>query len=127
MDDAVIRVAFRDVHVDVMDRLLQDPRVDPSDMDNAVIRVAFRDYRVDVVDRLLQAQRVDSTSINNEVICMASEDGLLDEVKRLLQSIGILFCGVGKQSLSFVFNNETVSPTEERSKESITLKQKNTR
>jgi hypothetical protein len=42
----------------VVARLLQDPRVDPSDRDNQAIRKASNSGRLAVVERLLQDPRV---------------------------------------------------------------------
>jgi len=52
----------------VVERLLQDDRVDPSARNNLAIRWANDHGRVKVVERLLQDDRVDPSANHNEAI-----------------------------------------------------------
>ena len=69
-NNAAIRVAAQNGHIDVVDRLLQDGRVDPSADDNFAIRIAYAKGHVAVVDRLLQDEtgRVDPSAVVNFAI-----------------------------------------------------------
>ena len=66
-------------------RLLQDPRVDPSTCSNLPFRTASTNGNLDMVERLLQDPRVDPSAYNNDAIRVASEKGHLAVVNRLLQ------------------------------------------
>ena len=55
-------------HLASVERLLADPRVDPSADDNAAIRMASRFGHVAVVARLLADPRVDPSAAHNEAI-----------------------------------------------------------
>jgi len=55
-------------HIDVVDRLLEDTRVDPTVSNNLVIRKAYEYGHVEVVERLLQDSRVDPIAHNNWVL-----------------------------------------------------------
>ena len=60
-NNAAIRVAAQNGHIDVVDRLLQDGRVDPSASNNYAIRIASLNCHIAVVDRLLQDDRTRET------------------------------------------------------------------
>ncbi len=49
-------------HLDVVERLLQDPRVDPSANNNQAFCEASAEGHLDAVERLLQDPRVDQTA-----------------------------------------------------------------
>jgi hypothetical protein len=68
----------------VVNRLLQDPRVDPSAQDNAAILEASGNGLIDVVNRLLQDLRVDPSAQDNQAIRWAFHNGRIDVVSRLL-------------------------------------------
>ena len=72
-------------NADLLDLLLQDPRVDPSVLDNFAIRRASAYGHLAVVDRLLRDPRIDPSADNNLAIRLASEKGHLAVVDRLLQ------------------------------------------
>lgn len=78
--------AARNGHLDVVDRLLQEPRVDPRAMDNFAIRVASQNGHADVVDRLLLDPRVDRSVVSISGLCAR---GHLDIVRRLLSDPSI--------------------------------------
>jgi hypothetical protein len=69
----------------VVERLLQDKRVDPSANDNYAVRAAAVNGHVAVVERLLQDERVDPSANNNEAVRVAASEGHLAVVERLLQ------------------------------------------
>ena len=50
----------REGHLAVVDRLLQDPRVDPSDFNNDAVRLASEHGHHAVVERLKQDSRVNN-------------------------------------------------------------------
>ena len=72
-------------HLDVIDRLLQDERVDPSSMNNQTIRNASYYGYLPGVERLLQDVRVDPSDKKNDAIKLASLAGHLPIVERLLK------------------------------------------
>lgn len=80
-----IRWAARRGHLAVVDRLLQDERVDPSARDNNAIQLAAYNGHVAVVERLLQDERVDPSADNNDAVRLAAVYGHLAVVERLLQ------------------------------------------
>jgi hypothetical protein len=70
---------------DLMDLMLQNPRVDPSAEKNTAIRCASACGHLAIVDRLLQDSRIDPSTSNNLPIHHASTYGHLAVVDRLLQ------------------------------------------
>jgi len=80
-----IRYASMYGHLAVVERLLQDKRVDPTAYNNDAIRCACRYGHLAVIERLLQDKRVNPTAYNNEAIIYASENGHLAVVEILLQ------------------------------------------
>jgi hypothetical protein len=77
--------AVRKENLELVNRLLQDPRVDPSADDNCAIQSASTNGYLAVVNRLLQDPRVDPSANNNYGIQMAAAEGHLAVVNRLLQ------------------------------------------
>ena len=75
--------------IDVVNRLLDDPRVDPSADNNCAIRSAAKNGHLDVVNRLLEDPRVDPSSNNNCAIRWAAKNGHLDVVNRLLEDLRV--------------------------------------
>ncbi len=57
------------------DRLLQDPRIDPSDQENKAILWASNDGHLNVLNRLLLDERVDPSAQENQAIRSASSGG----------------------------------------------------
>jgi hypothetical protein len=80
-----LRWAARKGHLAVIERLLQDERVDPSADNNYAVRLAAENGQLAIVDRLLQDQRVDPSADNNYAVRLAAENGHLAVVDRLLQ------------------------------------------
>jgi hypothetical protein len=78
-------LAARDGHIAVVERLLQDERVDPSADNNYAVRLAARDGHIAVVERLLQDERVDPSAGDNYAVRWAAENGHLAVVERLLE------------------------------------------
>jgi surface antigen len=72
-------------HLAVVERLLLDSRVDPSDRNNLAILRAAENGHLAVVERLLQDQRVDPSAENNLAVLRAAHNGHLAVVERLLQ------------------------------------------
>ncbi len=54
--------------VDILQLLLQDPRVDPSVNDNAPVRVAASVGIADIMEMLLAHPKVDPSALDNEAI-----------------------------------------------------------
>ncbi len=75
----------REGFIDIVKRLLQDKRVDPSDDNNYAIKAASGKGFSDIVKFLLQDKRVDPSDDNNFAIEVASERGFTDIVELLLQ------------------------------------------
>jgi hypothetical protein len=71
--------------VEVVERLLQDKRVDPAADNNYAIRLAAENGHLAVVERLLQDKRVDPAAGDNYAIRWAAWKGHLAVVERLLQ------------------------------------------
>ena len=84
-DNEVLYLASKKGHAAVVERLLQDERVDPSANNNEAIQWASLNGHVAVVDRLLQDERVDPSARNNNAIRLASYNGRDAVVERLLQ------------------------------------------
>ncbi len=72
-------------HIAIVNRLLQDNRVDPGDGDNYAIIIASQKGYLTVVNRLLQDKRVNPTDLNNAAISEANHNGHLEIVKILLK------------------------------------------
>ncbi|KAJ3282940.1 hypothetical protein HDU79_009540 [Rhizoclosmatium sp. JEL0117] len=89
-DDAVdlhatIHNAVELGHIDVVRRLLGDPRVDAGGSNNCAIQLAARKGHAEIVELLLSVPTVDPCSNDNFAICVASESGHTDVVKVLLK------------------------------------------
>jgi hypothetical protein len=69
----------------IVERLLEDDRVDPSADDNYAVRLAAQNGHLAVVERLLQDERVDPSADNNDAVRMAARNGHLAVVDRLLE------------------------------------------
>jgi surface antigen len=80
-----VRWAAENGHLAVVERLLQDRRVDPSAGDNYAVRLAAQNGHLAVVQRLLQDERVDPSACNNYAVRLAAMNGHLVVVDRLLQ------------------------------------------
>ena len=78
-------MAAENGHLAVVERLLQDGRVDPSAYDNYAVRWAAENGHVAVVERLLQEERVDPSADDNRAVQWAAENGHLAVVDRLLE------------------------------------------
>jgi hypothetical protein len=72
-------------HLAVVERLLQDKRVDPSADDNYAVRLAAQRGHLAVVERLLQDERVDPSADDNYAVRWAAQNGHLAVVDRLLE------------------------------------------
>jgi hypothetical protein len=57
-NNCAIRAASYYGHIAVVEKLLQDPRVDPCADDNYAIRQAFKNGHLAVVERLLKDKRI---------------------------------------------------------------------
>jgi hypothetical protein len=62
-------------HLFIVERLLADPRVDPSADNNCAIRWASSKGHLAIVERLLADPRVDPVAGNNAAIGGASAEG----------------------------------------------------
>jgi ankyrin repeat protein len=71
--------------LEVVKRLLQDPRIDPSDYDNYAIQIASANGNSAVVKILLQDPRVNPSARDNWAIQIASSYGRVAVVTLLLQ------------------------------------------
>lgn len=80
-----IGLASENGHIKVVERLLQDERVNPADNRNEAIELASKNGHIEVVERLLQDERVNPADNNNAAIRLASEEGHVKVVERLLQ------------------------------------------
>jgi hypothetical protein len=80
-----VRLAAENGQLAIVDRLLQDKRVDPSADNNYAVRLAAENGHLAVVDRLLQDKRVDPSANANWAVRFAAEFGHLAVVDRLLK------------------------------------------
>jgi len=71
--------------IELVNRLLKDPKVDPSRDGNEALLSAVHHGLVDTVDRLLQDPRIDPTELNNRVLVLALDRGNRKVLKRLLE------------------------------------------
>jgi hypothetical protein len=72
-------------HLAVVERLLQDKRVDPSANNNDAVRMAAASGHLAIVERLLQDKRVDPSADGNFAVRMSAWNGRLAVVDRLLE------------------------------------------
>ena len=79
----------------MVERLLADPRVDPSDRNNEAIHDACAEGRLAVVERLLADPRVDPSDVSNAALHQACANGHLAVVERLLAESRVLALAVG--------------------------------
>ncbi len=80
-----LRYAAAEGRLDEVNKLLKNPRLDPSVFDNAAVRLASAYGHIKVVNRLLADPRVDPTAQNNYAIRLAAYGEHYDVVKRLLE------------------------------------------
>ncbi len=84
-DNYPIRLASEQGYLNIVNLLLQDPRVDPSASDNYALQFASANGHLGVINRLLEDSRVDPSASDNNAIQSASLNGHLSVVNRLLQ------------------------------------------
>lgn len=77
--------AAQNGHVDVVELLLGDPRVDPAAHDHAAIVFAASRGHLYVIDLLLADGRTDPSALDNLPVFCAAHDGHTAVVQRLLQ------------------------------------------
>ena len=81
-----VQWASAEGHYDVVQLLLQDPRVDPASKNNFAIRKASCNGHARVVQLLLQDNRVDPAAMNYESIRMARANGHADVLDMLVNA-----------------------------------------
>jgi hypothetical protein len=84
-DNWPIRWATFHGHLTTVNKLLQNPKVDPSAFDNYAIMQAAINGHLEMVNRLLEDPRVDPSVFNNYAIYEAHRNGYSEVVNRLLQ------------------------------------------
>ena len=82
---SLFKWALRSGHVSVIDRLLQDDRIDPTVDDNSAIRNAIVDGNLDIMKSLFRNPKVKKSFSVNEAISIASYNGKIDVLNDLLQ------------------------------------------
>ena len=80
-----LTIAIDGGHLKSVARLIQDPRVDPSDQVSHAIRWGSGHDRIAIVKMLLQDPRVDPSANDNDAIREASSQGHNEIAKMLLQ------------------------------------------
>src|SRR5690606_6818132 len=65
-------------HLEIVQELLKDNRVNPSAQGNEAIRVASKNGHLEIVRELLKDNRVDPSTLNNWTIREASRNGHLE-------------------------------------------------
>ncbi len=84
-NNKLITEASENGHIIIVDRLLEDSRVDPTAFNNFPLQFAVIFGHLHVVNRLLQDPRVDPTANKNAVIQYASNQNKVNIVQRLLE------------------------------------------
>lgn len=84
-DNLAVILASEKGRIEMVNRLLQDPRVDPSAQGNLPLRLASQEGRLNVIDRLLQDPRVNPADHGNATLIIAAHNGHVNVVNRLLQ------------------------------------------
>lgn len=82
--NSLLTVAAMKGHVEIVNLLLNDPRVDPAAGDNIAIQKAASSGHVQVVDLLLNDPRVDPAAEDDYAIQRAAAKGHVEVVKLLL-------------------------------------------
>jgi ankyrin repeat protein len=85
----VLRKASKYGHIEVVNRLLEDPRVDPSTLNNLALSWASKYGHIEVVNRLLEDPRVDPSANDNLAILWATINNHIKIVSRLLDDIRV--------------------------------------
>ena len=83
--NGAIRWACCNGHIAVVDRLIQDRRVDPSGDDDGPIKISICQGYTDIVYLLLQDARVDPSANNNWAIRVAKKSVYTDVINLVLQ------------------------------------------
>jgi hypothetical protein len=91
--------------LDVVNRLLQDSRVDPSARSNEAIRKACENGQLGMVNRLLDDGRVDPSAMENDAIRGASQNGYLHVVNRLLQDQRVDPSSADNEAIGYASHN----------------------
>ena len=79
-----LTMAIEGGHAKSVERLIQDPRVDPTAKDNEAVQCAACYGRTEIVKMLLQDSRVDPSAGDNDAIRWAAINGHAKIVKMLL-------------------------------------------
>ena len=74
----------------IINRLLEDPRVDPSVKRNHAVYLAAKTRNLDLLERLLEDHRVDPSDFNNIALFKASNQGFSEIVQKLLENQKVL-------------------------------------
>jgi len=72
-ENIAIRWASKNGNIKIVDRLLQNQKVDPSHKSHQAIRYSAQNGHLQVVERLLQDPRVDPSVMNQQVIQSAAK------------------------------------------------------
>eukprot|EP01118_Nematostelium_gracile_P013553 TRINITY_DN5137_c0_g1_i1.p1 TRINITY_DN5137_c0_g1~~TRINITY_DN5137_c0_g1_i1.p1 ORF type:complete len:191 (-),score=35.77 TRINITY_DN5137_c0_g1_i1:21-593(-) len=84
-ENYAFEIAIRRNRLQILNRMLEDSRVDPSIKDNYAIRLACSEGSLDIADRLLQDDRVHPSVRGNQALLLAIEGDYVDVVRRLLE------------------------------------------
>ena len=84
LNDKNALISYLFGNLDLLNRLLEDSRVDPSSGDNYAIKFASDLGYLNIVNRFLQDPRVDPSASDNAAIRWASRRNHTDVIKRLL-------------------------------------------
>jgi hypothetical protein len=79
------RLASSNGHSDILESILNDPRVDPSDHENYALKSASQKGHTEIVNKLLKDDRVDPSASDNFAIGVASILGHIEIVEALLK------------------------------------------
>jgi hypothetical protein len=92
--EGYLEIPLREGTLDIVNRLLQDERVDPSVSNNMPIRFASCYNNLALVDRLLQDERVDPSVNNNEALHSARARELTAIVDRLMMDRRVMLANM---------------------------------
>jgi surface antigen len=110
--NVAIRRAAENGHLAVVERLLQDERVNPSDGNNLAVRSAAHYGHLEVVERLLEDDRVDPSADNNDAVRLAAQRGNLAVVEQLLQDKRVDPSAVNNYAVRYAAQNGRLAVVE---------------
>ena len=92
-------------HLDIVDFLIENPKVNLTDVDNMSIILAAENGHVNIVNTLLSKTKVDPAARNNMAIRIASDNGYFEIVESLLNTGKVDPSALNSQALILASKN----------------------